>query len=165
MEHFYYSAMYDVLQGERDSGDKALALKSLKAKIIRLNSTYCRSMWVDNGVEDRFGEEDPSLHHLIKVRQRKVQRTVHMILGKNGSPQTSSIDILRIFTEHFKSKYGTVNVSNECMKRLMNCNLSTGPDVANLALEEPIKLEEIYQEITTVKPIRPLDLTGYVRNS
>jgi len=66
MEHFYYSAMYDVLQDERDSGDKALALKSLKAKFIRLNNTYYRSMWVDNGVQDRFGEEDLSVHHLIK---------------------------------------------------------------------------------------------------
>jgi len=70
MEHFYYSAMYDVLQGERDSGEKALALKSLKAKIIRLNGIYYRSMWLDNGVQDRFGEEDPSLHHLIKERKR-----------------------------------------------------------------------------------------------
>ena len=40
MENFYYSTMYDVLQDKRDSGDKALALKSLKEKIIRLNSTY-----------------------------------------------------------------------------------------------------------------------------
>ena len=50
MEHFYYGALYDVLQDERDSGDNKLALKSLKAKIIRLNSIYYRSMWVDNGV-------------------------------------------------------------------------------------------------------------------
>jgi len=105
MEHFYYSALYDVLQDERDSGDKALALKSLKAKIIRLNSTYYRSMWVENAVQDRFGEEDPSLHHLMKERKRQVQRTVHMIHDKNGSPQTSSLDILRVFEEHFKSTY------------------------------------------------------------
>jgi len=152
MEYFYYSAMYDVLQGERDSGDKALALKSLNAKIIRLNSTYYRSMWVDNGVQDRFGEEDPSLHHLIKKRKWQVQRTVHMILDKNGSPQTSSLDILRVFAEHFKSKYDTIAVSGECMKRQMNCNLSTIPDAANLALEEPVALEEIYQAIKTGKP-------------
>jgi hypothetical protein len=73
MEDFYYSAMYDVLQDERDNGDKALALKSLQAKIIRLNSTYYRSM-VDNGVKDRFGSEDPSLHHLINERKRQVER-------------------------------------------------------------------------------------------
>jgi len=72
----------------RGSGDKALALKSIKAKIIRLNSTYYRSMWVGNGEQDRFGEEDPSLHHLIKERKRQVQRMVHMILDKNGLPHS-----------------------------------------------------------------------------
>jgi len=40
MEHFYYSALYDVLQDERGSGDKALALKSLNVKITQLSSTY-----------------------------------------------------------------------------------------------------------------------------
>jgi len=104
MEHFYYSALYDVLQDEKDSGDKALALKSLKAKIIRLNSTHYRSMWVDNGVQDSFGEEDPSLHHLIKERKRQVQRTIHMNHDKNDSPQMSSLDILRVFAGHFESK-------------------------------------------------------------
>ena len=45
-------------------------------------------MWVDNGEQDRFGEEDPSLHHLIKERKRQVQRMVHMILDKNGLPHS-----------------------------------------------------------------------------
>jgi len=108
-------------------------------------------MWVDNGVQDRFGEEDPPLHHLMKERKRQVQRTVHLILDKNSSPQTSSLDILRVFAEHFKSKYDTIHVSGECMKRLMDCNLLTVPDAANLALEEPVTLEEIYQAVKTGK--------------
>ena len=70
MEDFYYSAMYDFLQDERGNGDKALALKSLQAKIMRLNSSYYLSMCVNNGVHHRFGSEDPSLHHLIKERKR-----------------------------------------------------------------------------------------------
>jgi len=109
-------------------------------------------MWVDNGVQDCFGEEVPSLHQLIKERKRQVQWMVHMILDKNGSPQTSSLHILRVFEEHFKSKYDAIHVSGECMKRLMDYNLSTVPDVANLALEEPVTLEEIYQAITTGQP-------------
>ena len=103
-------------------------------------------MWVDNGVQDRFG--DPSLHHLIKERKRQAQRMVHMILDKNGSPQTSSLDKLRVSAEHFKSKYDTIPESGECMKHLM----ATVPDAANLALEERITLEEIYEAIKTGKP-------------
>jgi len=57
-----------------------------------------------------------------------------------------------VFAEHFKSKYDTIPVSGECMKHLMDCKLSTVPDAANLALEEPITLEEIYQAIKTGKP-------------
>ena len=105
-------------------------------------------MWVDNGVQDRFGEEDPSLHHLKKERKRQVQRTVHMIHYKNGSPQTSS---LCVFAEHFKSMYDTIPVSGKCMKRLLICNMSTVPDAANLALEESVTLEEIYHAIKTGK--------------
>ena len=160
MEHFYYSAFYDVLQYERDSGDKALALKSLKAKIIRLNITYYRSMWVDNGVQDSFGEEDPSLHHLIKERKREVQRTVPIIHDKNGSPQTSSLDVLRVFAEHFKRKYDTIYVSGECMKRLTNCNLSTVPDAANIDLEDPVTMEEIYHAIKTWKTYKARGYDG-----
>jgi len=74
------------------------------------------------------------MHHLIKERKGQVQRTVHTILDKNGPPQTSSLDILRVFAEHFKSKYDPIPVSGECMKRVMDCNLSTLLDTANLAL-------------------------------
>ena len=34
IEHLYYSVLYNVLQDERDSGDKALALKTLLVKIV-----------------------------------------------------------------------------------------------------------------------------------
>jgi len=34
----------------------------------------------------------------------------------------------------------------------MDCNMSTVPDAENLALEESVTLEEIYQAIKTGKP-------------
>jgi len=33
MEHFYYSAMYDVLHDVKDTGDKALALKNIRRRL------------------------------------------------------------------------------------------------------------------------------------
>jgi hypothetical protein len=39
MEHFYYSAMYDLLNAPRDFKEKGAAHKIRKAKIIRLNGT------------------------------------------------------------------------------------------------------------------------------
>ena len=75
-----------------------------------------------------------------------------MILDKTGSLQMSSLDIMRVFAEHFKSKYDTMPVSGQCMKRLMDCSLSTVPDAANLVLKEPVTLEGIYQAIKRGKP-------------
>jgi hypothetical protein len=152
MENFYYSALYDVLQEGSNSGEKALSLKRIQASIVRLNGTYYRSMWVDNGEQDRYGHEEPSLHHLIKEWKRKIKRTVHTIHDENGTLLTSSRDILRVIVDHFKRKYDTIEVNGNCMKRIMECNMSTVPDAANLALEEPIMLEEIYHAIKTGKP-------------
>jgi hypothetical protein len=39
------------------------------------------------------------------------------------------------------------------------------PDAANLALEEPVTLEEIYQAINKRKPHKALDMTAYDWNS
>ena len=36
-----------------------------------------------------------------------------MILDENGSPQTSSLDVLRVFAKHFKSKWPVHEASNE----------------------------------------------------
>jgi hypothetical protein len=69
MESFYYSAMYDVLHDVRDIGETIFALKSLKGKIVPLNNSYYRPIWVDNGPKDRNGDEGPSLHHLLKERK------------------------------------------------------------------------------------------------
>jgi hypothetical protein len=105
-------------------------------------------MWVDNGEQDRYEHVEPSLHHLKNERKRKIQSTVHTIHDENGTLLTSSRDILRVFAHHFKCKYDTIEVNGDCMKRIMERNMST----ANLALEEPITLEEIYHAIKTGKP-------------
>jgi len=39
MENFYYTALYDVLQEPGQHAAKAIKLKKLKTKIIRLNNS------------------------------------------------------------------------------------------------------------------------------
>ena len=56
-------------------------------------------MFIDNGEQDRKTGEEPSLHHLLKIRKRQAQRTVHQVYDTNGSVKTSSADILRVFTD------------------------------------------------------------------
>jgi hypothetical protein len=113
---------------------------------------------MDSGEQDRFGCEEPTFYHLLKKRKQRVQLTIHSIRDKDGSLLTSSLDILHAFAEHFKYKYDTISISVECMKRIMDCGLPTVPDAANLALEEPVTLEETYQAIKRGKSNKA---TGY----
>jgi hypothetical protein len=114
IENFYYASMYDLLQDQRDYKEKAAALKHLKAKIVRLNGTYYRTMMVDNS--DNYNDEDPSLFHLIKTRKLQVQRRIHTLQNTDGSILTTSHDIQRAFTEYFKTKYDTIPSQNDCLK-------------------------------------------------
>ena len=61
MENFYYNAVYSVLQDTTPQTTQAVALKKLKATIIRLDSKHHLGMFIDNGEQDRItGEEHPS---------------------------------------------------------------------------------------------------------
>jgi hypothetical protein len=106
-------------------------VKRIQASIMQLNGTHYRSMWVDNGEQDRYGHEEPSLHNLIKERGKKIQRAVHTFHDENGTLLTSSRDILLAFADHLKCKYDTIEVKGDCMKRIMECNMSTVPDAVN----------------------------------
>ena len=123
--------------------DQAVTLKKLKAKIIKLNSKQ---------EQDRIIGEEPSLHHLLKTRKRQVLRTVHQMYDTDGSQKTSPADILRLFTEHMRPKYDRIQTNKERMRHMMNCGLKTIPLAANIALKEPITMEELFQAIKLGKP-------------
>lgn len=79
LENVYYAAIYDVIQEPIQYTQKMSALKKLKAKIVRLNSTFRQQLMVDTGGQDNMSGEDPSLHHLIKTRKRQASRTIREI--------------------------------------------------------------------------------------
>jgi hypothetical protein len=83
MVNFYCSALYGLLKEPRDFSEKAVALRHLKAKIIRLNANYYHSMMVDNNDYDRF-QDEPSLRHLLKekndIREKSIRYVTEMAL-------------------------------------------------------------------------------------
>jgi hypothetical protein len=151
LENYYYSVMYDLLQKQQDSGTKSMALKRIKAQILRLNNEYYRSVMVDNKECDRFNDEEPSLHHLIQEQKRQQQRTLRTIRDIEGTEHHTSSGILRAFVAYYTRKYDTIPISTVDMQQLLDCEMKTVPDEAHDQLEEPITLEEIYQAIRTVK--------------
>jgi hypothetical protein len=69
LEHFYYSVIYDLLCDNRDNREKMSALQHLKAKIIRLNDNYYKAMMLDNRDKDGYGNEQPTLFHLLQTQK------------------------------------------------------------------------------------------------
>jgi hypothetical protein len=69
MEHFYYEDIYDLLKGQRDQKDKALNLRILKAKILRLNRELRRKILLCSEAYTGDTEEEPTQHHIIKGKK------------------------------------------------------------------------------------------------
>ena len=84
MENFYYASIYDLLRDPSHDASKLTALRGLKSKIIRLNSSYRKRLLVDTSDQDRLAGEDPSLYHLIKARRRQENRLIKEIVDDDG---------------------------------------------------------------------------------
>jgi len=54
------------------------------------------------------------LFHLIKRRQRRGQREILEVQGRDYGWQTSARDIVRVLSEHMRSKYRPMQVDEEC---------------------------------------------------
>jgi len=160
MENIYYSAIYSVLQDTTPQTTQAVAVKILKANIIRLNSKHHLGMPVE---KDRTTGEESSLHHLLKIRKRQAQRTVHQVYDTDGSLKTSPADILRVFTDYVRRKYDHIEVNEERIRHIMNCGLKTMPSAANTALEESITMEELFQAVKQGKPNKAPGQDGICR--
>jgi hypothetical protein len=83
MENFYHEVLYDILRGPKNFKDKALELKNIKGKILRLNSAYHRKIMLGSGQHFGYTEEGPILYHIIRGRKRREQRTIHSIHLEN----------------------------------------------------------------------------------
>jgi len=72
MENYTYAVIYDLLKGPVHDATKMIALKELKAKIIRLNSTHRQRIMVYTTEKDMSAGEDPSIIILSKNAHGKV---------------------------------------------------------------------------------------------
>ena len=102
MENFYYDVIYRVLQDPANYAKKAIALKRLKPKIIRLNNVRQLGVLLDSGDPDRIVGEELSVRHYIKATKRQKVGTVHQIRDQEGTLQRSSADILRTFSGYMR---------------------------------------------------------------
>ena len=150
MENFYCTALYDVLQEPGQHAAKAIKLKNLNAKIIRLNNSYHQRLMLDMTEQDRIDSEPPSLHHLIKIRKWQANRLIDHIV--DDETQNTSISILRAFSMHFHRVYRPIMINNLSVRQLTRCGLRlVSPEVC-LSLTDPITQEELWKAISKGKP-------------
>ena len=65
MEDFYYTAIYHALQSSPTRGNLAIAIRRLKAKILRLQSKNMRGVPMDTDDNDAAPDEDITTYHYI----------------------------------------------------------------------------------------------------
>jgi len=128
-----------------------LKLKSLKAKIVRLNNTYRQQVMLNTAEQDRI-EETPSLDHLIKNRKMQENRMISTIHDDNGVTQGTSPAILKAFTTHFQKAFQSIDVKEDCMEKVLQHGIRPIPPEINSTLTETITVGELWKAVSQGKP-------------
>jgi len=152
LEDFYYTVIYDVVRDSGHYADTMLKLKSLKTKIIRLNNTYRQRMMLNTAEQDRIDGETLSLHHHIKCRKRQENLIIRTIRDDNRVTQETSPAILNAFTTHFRKAFQSIDVQEDCMKKVLQHGIRPITPEMNSTLTEPIIVDEFWKAISQGKP-------------
>ena len=86
------------------------AVKSLKAKLVKLYSTRLSRGTAEKHTKYMFQEEWMPLFHLIKRRTKREQRTITNVQDPVSGTQTSTKGIVDAFNSFLRRKYGPVPV-------------------------------------------------------
>jgi len=159
-ENFYYTVIYDVLQGNDPQIVKKQTLRKLNAKITRLNSIYSQRFVVDMGDQYRLQGEEPSLLHLIKARKRQASRMITHVLDKNDILQTTSTSIMKVFVSFFRATFQPTQVDYVSIRQLATCGVKCVSPETCAVIQGSIYLEDLRRVINQGKPHKSSGLGG-----
>ena len=71
MENHLYQCIYDILLSDIPEPATLPALQRYKAKIVRLHARRMEKVMLDNSVQDKMENEEPSLFHILKMVKRR----------------------------------------------------------------------------------------------
>jgi len=84
-----------------------------------------------------------SLFHLIKRRQQKGQLQISEVQDRDHGWQTSVRDIVRVFSEHMRSKYRPLHVDEDSVGTMLETGYGCVPVIWREILEMPITAEDL----------------------
>jgi len=71
MEDFYYEGIHHAVRSPLATENVAFTIRRLKAKILRLASSYMRGLLIDTFEKDKIQGEDITTYHYIRSRKRQ----------------------------------------------------------------------------------------------
>ena len=77
---------------------------------------------------------------------------INKIRGDNVVTQENSLAILKAFSTHFLNAFQTIDVQEDCMNNMLQCNIRPIPPEINSTLIEPITEDEIRKALSQGKP-------------
>jgi hypothetical protein len=134
--------IYCVIRDQSPQAAKAIQLRKLKAKKIRLHSIQQKGMLLDTEEKDRITGEHTSIHHYLISRKRRTTRTVTHVTGENGIMQMGQKEIMHFYGT-YDSSIHPITIDDRCIKELVSCGINKTPVIANAALEQQITMDEL----------------------
>jgi hypothetical protein len=86
MEEFYYDAIYHALQTNTNNENRAITIRRLKAKLLRVMSKNMRGVLLDTSENDSIKGEDITIYHHIRSRKRQQKTTNNAPIGRTWEP-------------------------------------------------------------------------------
>jgi len=80
---------------------------------------------------------------MIKRRQRRGQQEISEVQDRDYGWQTSVSDIVRVFSEHMRSKYRPIQVNEDSVRTMLETECGRVPDAWREILEMPMTAEEL----------------------
>ena len=124
---FYYEVIHNVLQTPSDRATKATTLKQMNAKVTGIDHEEQKRLFLINTERNKLEDESPSLYHLNKTLKRQGSRTLQVIQDRNGVTNTTMEDILHTLKEYMQTKFDTIPVDGDSLRRLMGTVIKRSP--------------------------------------
>jgi hypothetical protein len=144
--------IYALLQTPTEHAAKATKLKQLEANITLLHYEEQGSRYLNHDDRDRLDGEHTTLYHNIRTWKRQESKTVQIVYDEEGVPQTSTVGILRTFRNHMYKKFDRITIDYDSLQRLLDGRNNTLPNEATVAIDEPIKMDELKRAVMKGKP-------------
>jgi hypothetical protein len=141
--NYYNDMIYSVIRDPSPQAKKAIHLRKLKDKITRLHSIQQREVLLETEDRDKIEGETLTIYQYQKTRKWRTMRTITHGLDENGVMKTGQTDVMNIFTEHMTRRFSHIPIDERHIQELVSCGMTTLPMTVNVALDEPITMDEL----------------------